>query len=206
MVSDDIYEQLLFDSVEFSTIAEAAPALYERTLTVNGVSKAYAMTAWRLGYAGEHKALIRYMTKMQSQSTSNPSSISQWAAVEALTSPQEFLHERAASFQRWRDLVLGMLEKTSGLVCARSQGAFYVFPNCAGTLGKKTPQGKTITTKLGTTLLNSKGVGTFSTKIKIPVGSVLNLALAPATITTSRPTKKAIRSVPKKPAVVTTAI
>ncbi len=147
VLSDDIYEHLLFDGVEFATIAEVEPALHERTLTVNGVSKAYAMTGWRLGYAGGPKALIRNMAKLQSQSTSNPSSISQWAAVEALTGPQEFLQERAFSFQQRRDLVLGMLEKAPGIQCAKPQGAFYVFPNCAGTLGKKTPQGKVLATE-----------------------------------------------------------
>ncbi len=152
ILSDDIYEHLLFDGAEFSTIAEVEPALYDRTLTVNGVSKAYAMTGWRLGYAGGPKALVRNMAKLQSQSTSNPSSISQWAAVEALTGPQEFLRDRAASFQQRRDLVLGMLESAPGLVCARPQGAFYVFPNCAGTLGKKTPQGKILETEQDFTL------------------------------------------------------
>ena len=147
VLSDDIYEHLLFDGVEFTTIAEVEPALHERTLTVNGVSKAYAMTGWRLGYAGGPKALVRNMAKLQSQSTSNPSSISQWAAVEALTGPQEFLRERAFSFQQRRDLVLGMLEKAPGIQCAKPQGAFYVFPNCAGTLGKKTPQGKVLATE-----------------------------------------------------------
>lgn len=147
VLSDDIYEHLLFDGTEFATIAEVEPALYERTLTVNGVSKAYAMTGWRLGYAGGPGALVRNMAKLQSQSTSNPSSISQWAAVEALTGPQEFLRERAASFQQRRDLVLGMLQEAPGLQCATPQGAFYVFPNCAGTLGKKTPQGKTLATE-----------------------------------------------------------
>ena len=147
VLSDDIYEHLLFDGVEFTTIAEVEPALHERTLTVNGVSKAYAMTGWRLGYAGGPKALVRNMAKLQSQSTSNPSSISQWAAVEALTGPQEFLRERTFSFQQRRDLVLGMLEKAPGIQCAKPQGAFYVFPNCAGTLGKKTPQGKVLATE-----------------------------------------------------------
>lgn len=152
VLSDDIYEHLLFDGAEFATIAEVEPALYERTLTVNGVSKAYAMTGWRLGYAGGPKALVRNMAKLQSQSTSNPSSISQWAAVEALTGPQEFLRERAASFQQRRDLVLGMLQKAPGLQCAKPQGAFYVFPDCAGTLGKKTPQGKVLATEQDFTL------------------------------------------------------
>jgi len=160
VLSDDIYEHLLFDGVEFATIAEVEPALYERTLTVNGVSKAYAMTGWRLGYAGGPTALIKNMAKLQSQSTSNASSISQWAAVEALTGPQEFLQDRAASFQQRRDLVLDMLKEAPGLTCAKPQGAFYVFPDCSGTLGKKTSQGKCIETEQDFTLyLLDEGVG-----------------------------------------------
>ncbi|MBI4193545.1 MAG: aminotransferase class I/II-fold pyridoxal phosphate-dependent enzyme [Betaproteobacteria bacterium] len=152
VLSDDIYEHLLFDGAEFATIAEVEPALLKCSLTVNGVSKAYAMTGWRLGYAGGPKALVRNMAKLQSQSTSNPSSISQWAAVEALTGPQEFLRERAASFQQRRDLVLAMLNEAPGIECAKPQGAFYVYPNCAGVLGKKTPQGRTLATEQDFTL------------------------------------------------------
>ncbi len=160
ILSDDIYEHLLFDGAEFATIAEVEPTLYQRTLTVNGVSKAYAMTGWRLGYAAGPTALIKNMAKLQSQSTSNPSSISQWAAVEALTGPQAFLRDRAASFQQRRDLVLDMLKEAPGLTCAKPQGAFYVFPDCSGTLGKKTSQGKRIETEQDFTLyLLDEGVG-----------------------------------------------
>lgn len=147
ILSDDIYEHLLFDGATFSTIARVEPALFDRTLTVNGVSKAYAMTGWRLGYAGGPKTLVGNMAKLQSQTTSNPSSISQWAAVEALTGPQAFLRDRAASFQSRRDLVLGMLEKAPGIDCSKPSGAFYVFPGCAGVVGKVTPKGATIVTE-----------------------------------------------------------
>jgi aspartate aminotransferase len=153
VLSDDIYEHLLFDGTRFATIAEVEPALKERTLTVNGVSKAYAMTGWRLGYAGGPRALVRNMAKLQSQSTSNPCSISQWAAVAALTGPQEFLHERARSFQQRRDLVLDMLGRVPGLECARPQGAFYVFPSCAGLLGRRTREGRTLDTEQDVVML-----------------------------------------------------
>lgn len=160
VLSDDIYEHLVFDGLEFATIAQVQPALYERTLTVNGVSKAYALTGLRLGYAGGPKALVRNMAKLQSQSTSNPSSLSQWAAVEALNGPQEILKNRAGSFQERRDLVLDMLNQAPGLVCAKPQGAFYVYPNCAGVLGKKTLQGKILSTEEDFTLyLLEEGVG-----------------------------------------------
>ncbi len=152
VLSDDIYEHLLFDDTAFSTIAEVEPALRDRTLTVNGVSKAYAMTGWRLGYAGGPAALINNMAKLQSQSTSNPSSISQWAAVEALTGPQEFLRDRAVSLQQRRDLVLDMLAGIPGLTWLRPQGAFYVFPGCAGVLGRRTRDGRIIETEQDFTL------------------------------------------------------
>lgn len=147
VLSDDIYEHLLFDGAEFATIAEVEPALRERTLTANGVSKAYAMTGWRLGYAGGPKTLIRNMAKLQSQSTSNPCSISQWAAVAALNGPQELLRERALSFQRRRDLVLDRLGQVPGIACNRPQGAFYVYPTCAGLLGRRAPGGKILDTE-----------------------------------------------------------
>lgn len=152
VLSDDIYEHVLFDDTEFVTMAQVEPALYDRVLTVNGVSKAYAMTGWRIGYAGGPEALIRNMSKLQSQSTSNPSSISQWAAVEALTGPQEFIRERAASFQARRDLALTLLKDAPGLECATPQGAFYIYPSCAGVLGRKTPQGTTLETEQDFTL------------------------------------------------------
>ena len=144
ILTDDIYEHLLFDNREFATIAKVEPRLYERTLTVNGVSKAYSMTGWRIGYAGGSKDLIRNMAKLQSQSTSNPSSISQAAAVEALTGPQEYVHMRALEFQERRDVVVPMLNAAPGLSCRTPEGAFYAYPNCSRLLGLKTPEGKTI--------------------------------------------------------------
>jgi aspartate aminotransferase len=141
VIADDIYEHLVYDGFEFHTIAEAEPALQERTLTVNGVSKAYAMTGWRIGFAGGDAALIKAMGKIQSQSTSNPASISQLATIEALTGPQTFIAERNAIFRERRDLVVGMLNQASGLTCRRPEGAFYVYPSCAGVIGKSTPDG-----------------------------------------------------------------
>jgi aspartate aminotransferase len=146
VLNDDIYEHLVYDGFQFTTIAQVEPGLYERTLTVNGVSKSYAMTGWRIGYAGGPAHLIKAMAKIQSQSTTNPSSVSQAAAVAALNGPQDFIAERAAVFRERRDLVVGMLNQAVGITCARPQGAFYVFPSCAGTIGRKTPDGKTIET------------------------------------------------------------
>ncbi len=142
VLSDDIYEHLRFDGVEFCTMAQVAPDLADRTLTVNGVSKAYAMTGFRLGYAAGPKELIRAMVKMQSQSTAGVNSLSQWAAVAALEGPQEFLTERAAAFQERRDCLLEILNRVPGMTCDRPQGAFYLFPRCEGLLGRKTPSGK----------------------------------------------------------------
>jgi len=144
VMTDDMYEHLTYGDFEFTTIAQVVPELYERTLTVNGVSKAYAMTGWRIGYAGGPEPLIKAMAKVQSQSTSNPSSISQAAAVEALTGPQDFIAERAKAFEQRRDLVVRELNKAEGLQCPMPEGAFYVYPSCAGCIGKKTPDGKTI--------------------------------------------------------------
>ncbi len=147
ILSDDIYEHLRFDGIEFCTMAQVAPDLAERTLTVNGVSKAYAMTGFRLGFAAGPRELIRGMVKMQSQSTAGVNSLSQWAAVEALNGPQEFLAERAAAFQERRDRMLDILKDVPGLTCDRPQGAFYLFPRCAGLLGRKTPLGKILDTE-----------------------------------------------------------
>ncbi len=144
VLTDDIYEHLLFDDREFATIAQVEPQLHERTLTVNGVSKAYSMTGWRIGYAGGSRALIKNMAKLQSQSTSNPCSISQAAAVEALTGPQEYVRMRALEFQQRRDVVVAMLDAAPGLTCRMPEGAFYVFPNCSGVLGRKTSDGRTV--------------------------------------------------------------
>jgi len=160
VMTDDMYEHLAYDGFAFATIAQAAPDLHPRTLTVNGVSKAYAMTGWRIGYAGGPKELIKAMGGMQSQTTSNPSSVSQAAAVEALTGPQDFLKERAEAFRQRRDLVVSMLNQASGLSCARPEGAFYVYPSCAGAIGRTTPQGKAIATDgdFVDYLLESEGV------------------------------------------------
>jgi aspartate aminotransferase len=146
VLSDDIYEHLVYDGFEFHTIAEVEPGLYERTLTVNGVSKSYAMTGWRIGYAGGPAPLIKAMATIQSQSTSNPTSISQYAAVEALNGRQDFLPDWAKVFQDRRDLVVGMLNQAKGLRCHRPEGAFYVYPSCAGAMGKATPKGQALKT------------------------------------------------------------
>lgn len=143
-LSDDMYEHLMYDGFEFATLAQVAPDLYDRILTVNGVSKSYAMTGWRIGYAGGPADLIKAMAKLQSQSTSNAASISQAAAVEALSGPQDFIAERSKIFSERRDLVVGMLNQAVGLECARPQGAFYVYPSCKGVIGRKTPDGTVI--------------------------------------------------------------
>ncbi len=144
ILTDDMYEHVLYDDFEFATIAQVEPKLYPRTLTLNGVSKAYCMTGWRIGYAGGPKELIAAMTMLQSQSTSNPSSISQAASVEALNGPQDFIPKHNAIFKERRDLVVSMLNQATGLHCPKPEGAFYVYPSCAGTIGKRTPEGKVI--------------------------------------------------------------
>ncbi len=144
VMSDDMYEHLVFGDFKFCTPAEVEPGLYDRTLTCNGVSKAYAMTGWRIGYAAGPQPLIAAMRKIQSQSTSNPCSISQWAALEALTGPQDFLAENAKLFQRRRDLVVDALNAAPGITCPVPDGAFYVYPSIAGCLGKTTAAGTLI--------------------------------------------------------------
>jgi aspartate aminotransferase len=146
VLSDDIYEHVLFDGREFCTMAQVAPELKDRTLTANGVSKAYAMTGWRIGYCAGPEELIKAMTKLQSQSTSNPSSISQAAALEALTGPQHFIAEHIRIFQERRDFVVASLNDIPGVTCHRPEGAFYVLPSCAGLIGKKTPAGQILKT------------------------------------------------------------
>ncbi|WP_455372337.1 aspartate transaminase [Limibacillus halophilus] len=160
IMTDDMYEHLVYDNFVFCTPAQVEPELYERTLTVNGVSKAYAMTGWRIGYAGGPVELIKAMAKIQSQSTSNPSSISQAAAVEALNGPQDFIPENAKLFKGRRDMVVEMLNDCPGLKCLKPEGAFYVYPSCEGVIGKKTPEGKTISSDgdFVTYLLESVGV------------------------------------------------
>lgn len=144
VMSDDMYEHLVYDDFEFTTPAQVEPGLYDRTLTVNGVSKAYAMTGWRIGYAGGPVELIKAMAKVQSQSTTNASSISQWAAVEALNGTQEFMPAWVEAFKQRRDLVVSMLNQANGIDCLTPDGAFYVYPSCAGCIGKTTPGGKKI--------------------------------------------------------------
>ena len=144
ILTDDIYEHLVYGGFQFSTIAQVTPELYDRTLTMNGVSKAYAMTGWRIGYAAGPEALIKLMGKAISQTTSNPCSISQAASVEALNGPQDFLPVRAAAFEKRRDLVVSMLNQANGLHCPTPEGAFYVYPTCEALIGKKTAAGKVI--------------------------------------------------------------
>jgi len=160
ILTDDMYEHLVFGDFEFSTIAQVEPALYERTLTMNGVSKAYAMTGWRIGYAGGPEPLIKSMAKVMSQTTSNPASISQWAAVEALNGTQAFIKPNAKLFEGRRDLVVSMLNQASGLRCPTPEGAFYVYPSCAGLIGKTAPSGKVIETDadFAVELLETEGV------------------------------------------------
>jgi len=146
VMTDDMYEHLVYDDFRFATIAAVEPRLYERTLTVNGVSKAYCMTGWRIGYGGGPVPLIKAMATLQSQSTSNPSSISQAAAVAALNGPTDFIPRNNAAFKARRDLVVDMLNKAKGLHCPRPEGAFYVYPSCAGAIGRTTPKGKRIAT------------------------------------------------------------
>ncbi len=160
VMSDDMYEHLVYGEFEFCTPAQVAPALYERTLTVNGVSKAYAMTGWRIGYAGGPEHLIKAMGKIQSQSTSNPCSISQWAAVEALNGPQDFIAANNAVFRRRRDMVVEMLDAADGVSCPVPEGAFYVYPSIRGCIGKTSAGGTKITDDeaFATALLEEKGV------------------------------------------------
>jgi aspartate aminotransferase len=160
IMTDDMYEHLVYDEFSFVTIAALEPALKDRTLTVNGVSKAYCMTGWRIGYAGGPSQLIAAMANVQSQSTSNPCSISQWAAVEALDGPQDFIARNNKVFKERRDLVVSMLNQARGLACPTPEGAFYVYPSCAGTIGRRTPSGKVIETDedFVTALLEDEGV------------------------------------------------
>jgi len=160
ILADDIYEHLVYDNFQFRTIAQVEPKLMDRTLTMNGCSKAFSMTGWRIGFAGGPKQLIKAMGDLQGHSTSNASSISQAAALGALTSPIDFLNEWRKSFQERRDLVVGLLNKAPGISCAKPEGAFYVYPSCAGLIGKTTPQGKVLATDedVVTYFLESEGV------------------------------------------------
>jgi aspartate aminotransferase len=160
VLTDDIYEHIIYDDFEFVTPAQVEPRLFDRTLTVNGCSKAYAMTGWRIGFAGGPAELIKAMLKVQTQTTSNPNSIAQAAAVEALNGTQEFVAPRAAAFKERRDFLVDRLNKIGGIVCHRPEGAFYVYPNCAGILGRRTRQGKVIKTDedFAMYLLEAEGV------------------------------------------------
>jgi aspartate aminotransferase len=146
VMTDDMYEHLVYDGFEFCTIAAVEPRLKDRVLTVNGVSKTYAMTGWRVGFGGGPKALIKAMVNMQSQISSGVSTIGQAAAAAALDGPQDLIRERAAIYKERRDLVVSMLNEARGVVCHKPEGAFYVFPNIAGCLGKTTPRGRRIAT------------------------------------------------------------
>ena len=160
VLSDDMYEHLVFDGFAFATIAQVEPKLKDRTLTMNGVSKAYAMTGWRIGYAAGPETLIAAMRKVQSQSTSNPCSVSQWAAVEALEGPQDFIEANNATFQRRRDLVVAGLDACEGIDCPVPEGAFYVYPSIAGCIGKTSAGGAAIADDeaFATALLEEEGV------------------------------------------------
>jgi aspartate aminotransferase len=160
ILTDDMYEHLVFGDFEFSTIAQVEPQLYDRTLTMNGVSKAYAMTGWRIGYAAGPEPLIKLMGKVMSQTTSNPCSISQWAAVEALSGTQAFIKPNAKLFEQRRDLVVSMLNQASGIKCPTPEGAFYVYPSCEGLLGKTAPSGNVIKSDsdFSNELLDAEGV------------------------------------------------
>ena len=160
VMTDDIYEHLVYDNFTFKTIAEVNQNIIDQTLIINGVSKAYAMTGWRIGYAAGEKQLIKAMGKLQSQSTSNPSSISQAAAVEALSGDQSFLKDRAKVFKKRRDFAVSALNAIDGITCLKPEGAFYVFPNCTGLIGKQTKNGKTLSNDedVVTALLEDAGV------------------------------------------------
>ena len=160
ILTDDMYEHLVFGDFEFFTIAQVEPALYDRTLTMNGVSKAYAMTGWRIGYAGGPEPLIKAMAKVMSQTTSNPSSVSQWAAVEALNGPQDFIKPNAKLFEQRRDLVVSMLNQANGIKCPTPEAAFYVYPSVEGLIGKTAPSGKVIASDedFAVELLETEGV------------------------------------------------
>ncbi|MBM3733406.1 MAG: pyridoxal phosphate-dependent aminotransferase [Acidimicrobiia bacterium] len=160
ILTDDMYEHLVYDDFKFATIAEVEPKFYARTLTMNGVSKAYCMTGWRIGYGGGPAELIKAMNAVQSHSTSNPSSISQAASIAALNGPIDFIARQNEVFKSRRDLVVSMLNQAKGISCPRPEGAFYVYPSCAGVIGKKTPRGQTIGNDgdFVTALLEAEGV------------------------------------------------
>jgi aspartate aminotransferase len=160
ILTDDMYEHLVYGGFKFHTVAQVEPRLYERTLTMNGVSKAYAMTGWRIGYCAGPEPLIKAMAKLQSQSVSSASSVSQWASVEALNGPQDFIPKFQKIFEERRDLVVSMLNQAHGIECPKPEGAFYVYPSVRKLIGKKAPSGKTIASDedFAAELLDGEGV------------------------------------------------
>src|SRR5215813_1456885 len=182
VMSDDMYEHLVYDDFIFTTPAQIEPRLYERTLTVNGVSKAYCMTGWRIGYAGGPEALIKTMAMIQSQMTSNPTAVAQWAAVEALSGPQDFIPKHNKIFKERRDLCVAMLNQSKGIKCLKPEGAFYVYPSCAGTMGKTAPSGNRISTDedFVTELLEAEGVAVVQ-GAPFGVGPAFRISYATAT-------------------------
>jgi aspartate aminotransferase len=182
VMSDDMYEHLVYDDFEFCSPAQLEPRLYERTLTVNGVSKTYCMTGWRIGYAGGPQELIKAMAMIQSQSTSNPTAVSQWASVEALEGPQDFIPKHNKIFKERRDLCVSMLNQANGIRCPKPEGAFYVYPSCAGTMGKTAPTGKKLATDedFVTELLEAEGVAVVQ-GTPFGVGPAFRISYATAT-------------------------
>ena len=182
VMADDMYEHLVYDDFEFWSPAQLEPRLYERTLTVNGCSKAYCMTGWRIGYAGGPEKLIKTMAMIQSQSTSNPTAVAQWAAVEALNGPQDFIARHNKIFKERRDLCVSMLNQARGIQCPKPEGAFYVYPSCAGTMGKTSPTGKRLKTDedFVTELLEAEGVAVVQ-GTPFGVGPAFRISYATAT-------------------------
>src|SRR6202046_936820 len=182
VMSDDMYEHLVYDDFKFFSPAQLEPRLYERTLTVNGMSKAYCMTGWRIGLAGGPEQLIKTMAMIQSQSTSNPTAVAQWAAVEALNGPQDFIPKHNKIFKERRDLCVSMLNQANGLQCPKPEGAFYVYPSCSGTIGKKAPTGKTLKTDedFAVELLEAEGVAVVQ-GTPFGVGPAFRISYATAT-------------------------
>jgi aspartate aminotransferase len=182
VMADDMYEHLVYDDFEFFSPAQLEPRLYERTLTVNGVSKAYCMTGWRIGFAGGPEPLIKTMAMIQSQSTSNPTAVAQWAAVEALDGPQDFIARHNKIFKERRDLCVSMLNQAKGIQCPKPEGAFYVYPSCAGTIGKTAPTGKKLATDedFVTELLEAEGVAVVQ-GTPFGVGPAFRISYATAT-------------------------
>jgi aspartate aminotransferase len=182
VMTDDMYEHLVYDDFKFFSPAQLEPRLYERTLTVNGVSKAYCMTGWRIGYAGGPEPLIKAMAMIQSQSTSNPTAVAQWAALEALDGPQDFIAKHNKIFKERRDLCVSMLNQAKGIQCPKPEGAFYVYPSCSGAMGKTGPTGKKLATDedFVTELLEAEGVAVVQ-GTPFGVGPAFRISYATAT-------------------------